>query len=69
MRLTDTGGGIGDKVVWRVDGVTQGGLRSRNRRQQGARRLPHRVADLAVDPSRRNVIEITAYNGTGLLAS
>ena len=26
VRLTDTGGGIGEKVVWRVNGVTQGEL-------------------------------------------
>jgi hypothetical protein len=24
LRLVDTGGGIGEKVVWRVNGVTQG---------------------------------------------
>jgi WD40 repeat protein/uncharacterized caspase-like protein len=69
VRLTDTGGGIGDKLVWRVNGVTQGAVQTAS--AQTTADSGYRIVSqtLQVDPTRRNVVEITAYNGKGLLAS
>ena len=66
LRLVDTGGGIGEKVVWRVNGVTQGEVVT-----LGARRKGFRVIEesLKLAPGQDNVIEVTAYNGAGLLAT
>jgi len=72
IRLTDQGGGIGRRLVWRVNGVTQGDV------------LPEKLKDLVapsvgsavtiaqvlrVDPGQANVIEVAAHNGSGLLAT
>ncbi len=68
VRINDTGGGIGQKLVWRVNGVTGGIGESEPPALTG--RGYHIVTEtLRVDPSRRNVIEVTAYNGVDLLAS
>ena len=64
-RLVDTGGGINDKVVWRVNGITQGELTTVG--GSGSYRIAEQT--LQIDPSRRNIIEVTAYNKAGLLAS
>jgi WD40 repeat protein len=66
LRLVDTGGSIGEKVVWRVNGVTQGELV-----RPSARRRGYRVIEetLKLSPGQDNVIEVTAYNGAGLMAS
>jgi WD40 repeat protein len=70
LRLVDTGGGIGDKVVWRVNGVTQGEVfapaASAPTIRGGYRII---TQTLKIDSSRENDIEFTAYNGVGLLAS
>jgi hypothetical protein len=70
VRLTDTGGGIGDKVVWRVNGVTQGELGA-SEPQTPTTTSGYRMAiqTLRIDPARKNIIEITGYNGAGLLAT
>ena len=70
VRLTDTGGGIGNKVVWRVNGVTRGELNA-SEPQAATTRGSYRIATqtLRIDPTKKNVIEITAYNGAGLLAT
>ena len=70
VRLTDTGGGIGEKVVWRVNGVTQGEL-SGSEQQAPKAAGGYRIVtqSLRIDPAKKNVVEITAYNGAGLLAS
>ena len=70
VRLTDTGGGIGEKVVWRVNGVTQGEL-SASEPQAPTTRGGYRIVTqtLRVDPTKKNLIEVTAYNGVGLLAT
>ena len=67
-RIVDTGGGIGDKVVWRVNGVTQGDV------MESSPSLPgqsFRIVEqaLRIDPSKRNVVELTVYNREGLLAA
>ena len=66
MRLVDTGGGIGEKVVWRVNGVTQGEVVAPD-----APRTGYRVVEqtLRLAPGQDNIIEVTAYNGAGLLAT
>ena len=70
LRLVDTGGGIGEKVVWRVNGVTQGEVfapAASAPTTDGGYRIITQI--LKIDPSRVNDIEITAYNGVGLLAT
>ena len=69
VRLTDTGGGIGDQLVWRVNGVTQGTVQTAGAQITAGDGYRIVSQTLQVDPSRRNVIEITAYNGKGLLAT
>ena len=71
VRLTDTGGGIGDKVVWRINGVTQGELSGSEQQAAPRRAGGYRIVTqtLRIDPAKKNVIEITAYNGAGLLAT
>ena len=70
LRLVDTGGGIGEKAVWRVNGVTQGDV-SAPAAAAGATRSGYRVITqtLRINPSRENLIEVTAYNGAGLMAT
>jgi hypothetical protein len=64
------GGGIGSKVVWRVNGKTQGDLTTR-----AAQPLPNlggtvvMTQGLKVIAGQTNRVEVTAYNGAGLLAS
>ncbi len=67
-RIVDTGGGIGDKVVWRVNGVTQGGLAAPAASRSVA---GYRTAEetFKIDPSKRNLVDLVAYNKAGLLAS
>jgi len=69
VRLTDTGGGIGDKLLWRVNGVPQGAVKTSDAQTTAGDGYRIVSQTLPIDPSRRNVIEITAYNGKGLLAS
>ena len=66
LRLVDTGGGIGEKVVWRVNGVTQGEVfapAASAPTTDGGYRIITQI--LKIDPSRVNDIETTAYNGVG----
>ena len=71
VRITDVdGGGIGPKVIWRVNGRTQGTTRPP---------LPARtllVGDyvvmeqtLTVDPSTTSEVDVITYNGAGKLAT
>jgi len=72
VRITDTGGGIGRKVVWRVNGTTQGELTAAaldGTASPSLGRTATLTQGLRVDPGQRNRIDITAYNGAGLLAS
>src|SRR2546425_7446560 len=72
VRITDTGGGIGKKVVWRVNGRTQGELNAAVLAGQASASLSNPAIltqGLRVDPSQQNIIDITAYNSKELLAS
>ncbi|MGR9438399.1 caspase family protein (plasmid) [Rhizobium leguminosarum] len=69
LRLTDTGGGVGEKLVWRVNGVTQGAVQTASAQTTAGDGYRIVSQTLQVDPTHRNVVEITAYNGKGLLAS
>lgn len=70
VKIKDVGGGIGAKVVWRVNGKVQGDVS-----QQGITQPPRIGASatvtegLRVDPARENFIEVVAYNHSGLIAS
>jgi S1-C subfamily serine protease len=68
VQITDLGGGVGNKVIWRVNSITQG---VQDTEVAG---LVHTVThlitqELKVDPSKLNYIEVTAYNRAGLVAS
>ena len=70
IRLKDAGGGIGGKLLWRVNGSTQGKLVIPD--LQGKPTIGRTAAvtqALKVDPSKSNIIEVTAFNGAELLAS
>jgi WD40 repeat protein len=70
LRLVeDSGGGIGSKVVWRLNGVAEGedcAARTRNTSTSNFRVVTH---CLKIDPTQKSIIEVTAYNGAGLLAT
>jgi WD40 repeat protein len=70
VRLIDTGGGIGDKVIWRVNGVAQGRTTADG---VAGEAHPGRYVvmeqALSIDPDRKNDVEVVAYNRSGLLAS
>lgn len=70
VRITDSGGGIGGKVVWRVNGKTQGDLTTANLRGPPNPGRPVVMTQgLKVDAGQSNTVEVTAYNGADLLAS
>ncbi len=72
VRLKDEGGGIGPKLVWRVNGKTQGDVTPKALKRTSQPSLGEALSitqTLVVDPGRKNVIEVTAYNGAGLLAT
>ena len=70
VRLTDLGGGIGEKVIWRVNGGAQGATSAPG---LGGPVRPGRYVvmqqTLNFDPSQRTEVEVVAYNGKGLLAT
>ena len=70
VRITDSGGGIGPKVEWRVDGQIKGATTASGIAGPPA---PGRYVvmeqSLSVDPDKENEIEVVAYNAAGLLAS
>jgi hypothetical protein len=70
VRITDLGGGIGEKVVWRVNGVAQGTTTAPG---LGGPVRPGRYVvmeqTLNFDPAQKNEVEVVAYNGKGLLAT
>ena len=70
VRITDTGGGIGSKVIWRLNGITQGELSFPDaQREPAAGQSVVLSQRFKIDPGKSNIIEVTAYNRRGLLAS
>jgi hypothetical protein len=70
VRIDDTGGGIGGKVVWRVNGKTRGteqSKRASSTKPSSGYRLV--TETLRIDPRRTNVIEVIGHNAAGLLAT
>lgn len=71
VRIIDTGGGIGSRVVWRVNGQTQG--RVEPEELKGAQAPTLNAFTLAetfrIDLGKESIVELTAYNGKGLLAT
>lgn len=70
-RIVDTGGGIGRKVIWKVNGLTQVVTDGASARD-GLTTIGDPVLvqqTLRVDPARKNEIEIIAFNREGLLST
>ena len=69
VRLTDVGGGIGDKVVWRVGDQVRAVSKVRLQSGTATDKAATVTASIPVDPGKDTLVEVTAYNGAGLLAS
>ena len=69
VRLTDVGGGIGEKVVWRVGDQVRAVSGARIQSGAATDKAVMVSASIPVDPSQDTIVEVTAYNGAGLLAS
>lgn len=70
VRLTDTGGGIGKKIVWRVNGVVwRSGESEAELAVRDDKGFKIASETLPLDPGKKNLIEIVAFNAAGLLAS
>jgi hypothetical protein len=67
VRIKDEGGGIGHRVIWRVDGRVQGDTLLARSSESGNLAITEQV--LKVDPGHNHSVEIVAYNKVGLLAS
>ena len=71
VNIKSGGAGIGEKLIWRVNGVTQGNPTPPE--LKGLANDPFASATvtetLTVDPGQENIVEVTAYNGAGLLAT
>ena len=71
VNIKSGGGGIGEKLIWRVNGITQGNPTPPE--LKGLANGPFAEATvtetLKVDPGQENIVEVTAYNGAGLLAT
>jgi WD40 repeat protein len=68
VRLIDTGGGIGDKVIWRVNGVAQGRTTIGGGEPHPGRYVVMEQT-LNIDANQKNDVEVVAYNRSGLLAT
>jgi WD40 repeat protein len=63
-------GGIGKKLIWRVNGQTQGETQPEALRNLANANDPVSVTQaLKIDPNRDNIVTVTAYNGAELLAT
>jgi Caspase domain/WD domain, G-beta repeat len=70
VRITGRGGGVGPRVVWRVNGVTQG-----NTTPSALAEIEGPLATIVISETLRlvsgqtNTVDVTAYNRAGLVAS
>jgi hypothetical protein len=69
VRLTDVGGGIGGKVVWRINGQTRAVSKPHLAQRSATDKAVAITTSLRVDPGQNTVVEITAYNRAELLAT
>ena len=69
VRVTDVGGGIGEKVIWRVGDQVRAVSDARVMPGATTDRAVTVTASIPVDPSRDTHIEVTGYNGSGLLTT
>ena len=71
VRLVDVGGGIGKKLLWRVNGKTSGDVEPAELKD--VKPSPGNAVVLSrtfnVDASKDNEISVRAYNGRGLVAA
>src|SRR6185437_11971295 len=66
VRIVDAGGGIGSKVIWKVNGLSQGSSVAPDPDDQ---RFAIMTNTIQVDPSKTADVEVVAYNREGLRAS
>lgn len=66
VRIVDTGGGIGQRVIWRLNGQSQGQTTTPKVEADGTVRMTNTIY---LDPSISNEITVTAYNGTNLMSA
>jgi hypothetical protein len=70
VRVTGRGGGFGTRIVWRVNGVTQGNTTPSALATDASPLATAVVTDtMKLVPGQVNVIEMTAYNRAGLVAT
>ena len=67
VRITGRGGGVGSRVVWRVNGVTQGNPALASLESPLASVVVTETLKLV--PGQVNVVEVTTYNRAGLVAT
>ena len=68
--FNNEGGGIGKRLIWRVNGQTAGDTEPAALQALADRNGPVTVTQsLKLDPTRENIVTVTAYNGAGLLAT
>ena len=69
VRVKDTGGGIGAKIVFRVNGEPRARFPDGLGGPPSIGRAVTVTETLKIDPSHPNIVDVTAYNGAGLLAT
>lgn len=68
--FNNEGGGIGERLIWRVNGKTQGQTEPPELKDRDGSGDPVVVTQaLRFDPARENTVIVTAYNKAGLLSS
>jgi hypothetical protein len=68
--FNNEGGGVGRRLIWRVNGQTAGETEPAALQTLADRNGPVTVTQsLKLDPTRENIVTVTAYNGAGLLAT
>jgi hypothetical protein len=72
VRITDTSGGIGSRLEWRVNGKIQGEIKPQALQGLAAPSLGTAktiTETLRLDATRANVVEVVAYNGEELITT
>lgn len=69
VRVTDAGGGVGSRFVWRVNGVAQGELELPPDQANNISGSEIVTRSLKLDLSKRNIIDVVAFNKANMLAS